>query len=466
MPARPNQGGSPGTWGTELDAYLDVSIDPTTGNLKTAAVRAALQGVFSYNPKDYGASAGASDNSAAIIAADAAAAAATPKGVVFFSELYPTTAAVTVSAGVLWKGVGPSSGIICQNTTADPNTGNKSAVKPARGSGAAIADMKIDGASTTQVGLELSGYNDGQMQRGTFSNVTITGCTQAGVKIQGGYRMTFEYCDIHHNQIGVWVPSTLYLTSLGQYDFNSTWVHDNTAEGVYMQAGSIFNWFGGNVENNGTYGYHFDPAASGLLLSSIGIFGVNIEANATMGLLAHDFTQGITAIGNSFISSSIQPQAFQLDGAGGGNHWFANNFHQGHATGSVINSPNSYVFPGRMLSEPAMTGTYPPEQGRNIVTLTYGATIATDASQGSQFVIAPTNGTAFTISSPTRPGTGQTISYEIRNTSGGALGAITWGAAFLLAGAFTSPANTKRRTITFRYDGTNWVELSRATADI
>jgi hypothetical protein len=28
------------------------------------------------------------------------------------------------------------------------------------------------------------------------------------------------------------------------------------------------------------------------------------------------------------------------------------------------------------------------------------------------------------------------------------------------------PANTKRRTISFRYDGTNWVEISRAAADI
>jgi hypothetical protein len=46
------------------------------------------------------------------------------------------------------------------------------------------------------------------------------------------------------------------------------------------------------------------------------------------------------------------------------------------------------------------------------------------------------------------------------------MGAITWGAAFLLAGAFTNPASTKRRTISFVFDGTNWVETNRAAADI
>ena len=99
-------------------------------------------------------------------------------------------------------------------------------------------------------------------------------------------------------------------------------------------------------------------------------------------------------------------------------------------------------------------------------TLTYGATIATDASLGEHFRITATNGTAFTISNPTEPVMSRIITYDILNSSGGALGAITWGAAFKLAGAFTNPANTMRRTITFRFDGTNWIEQSRAAADI
>lgn len=103
---------------------------------------------------------------------------------------------------------------------------------------------------------------------------------------------------------------------------------------------------------------------------------------------------------------------------------------------------------------------------RSLITLTYSATIATDASAGRHFKIVATNGTAFTISNPTQSGEGMEIIYDIKNSSGGAMGAITWGANFLLAGAFTNPANTKRRTIMFYYDGTNWVEVCRAAADI
>ena len=62
--------------------------------------------------------------------------------------------------------------------------------------------------------------------------------------------------------------------------------------------------------------------------------------------------------------------------------------------------------------------------------------------------------------------TGHRLVYVITNNSGGAMGAITWNAAFLLAGAFTNPASTKTRTIEFLYNGTNRIELNRAAADI
>jgi hypothetical protein len=103
---------------------------------------------------------------------------------------------------------------------------------------------------------------------------------------------------------------------------------------------------------------------------------------------------------------------------------------------------------------------------KKALALTYSATIATDAQAANIFTIVATNGTAFTISNPTNLWTGAELTYDIKNSSGGALGVITWGAAFLLAGAFTNPANTKRRTITFYYDGTSWIETNRAAADI
>lgn len=100
-------------------------------------------------------------------------------------------------------------------------------------------------------------------------------------------------------------------------------------------------------------------------------------------------------------------------------------------------------------------------------TLAYGATVATNAIRKGPFRITATNGTAYTISTPTNPVYGNTITYDILNSSGGAMGVVTWGAAFKLdATGFVNPANGKRKTISFYYDGTNWVQVGPTSADI
>ncbi len=97
---------------------------------------------------------------------------------------------------------------------------------------------------------------------------------------------------------------------------------------------------------------------------------------------------------------------------------------------------------------------------------TYGASVTINTIAANEHVITATNGTAFTISDPLYAAqAGQRLTVRIRNTSGGVLGAVTWGAAYKLA-AWTSPANGFSRSIDFRYDGANWVEVSRTPADV
>jgi len=111
---------------------------------------------------------------------------------------------------------------------------------------------------------------------------------------------------------------------------------------------------------------------------------------------------------------------------------------------------------------------------KGVKALTYGATITTDVRFDDYFTINATNGTLFTISNPTDSSNSNNaimqfkeITYDIKNSSGGALGAITWGAAFKLdATGFVNPANTKRKTIRFMFDGTNWVQVGPTSADI
>lgn len=96
-------------------------------------------------------------------------------------------------------------------------------------------------------------------------------------------------------------------------------------------------------------------------------------------------------------------------------------------------------------------------------TTTYSATMATDADLGDVFVITANNGTAFTILAPTNAANDRAITYRIR--AGAALGVATWNAVFLMA-AWTQPGNGFNRSITFKYNGSNWVETSRTSADV
>ncbi len=112
----------------------------------------------------------------------------------------------------------------------------------------------------------------------------------------------------------------------------------------------------------------------------------------------------------------------------------------------------------------AIRGTTPGIDG--VQDRLWNATVTIDCGLGSIVSLNVNNAGAFTMAAPTNPVVGGYLWFDIQNNSGGAMGAITWNAVFKLAGAFTNPADTKRRTIRFYYNGTNWIEVSRAAADI
>jgi hypothetical protein len=95
----------------------------------------------------------------------------------------------------------------------------------------------------------------------------------------------------------------------------------------------------------------------------------------------------------------------------------------------------------------------------NMIWSTYGATIDIDAATATSFRITATNATPFTINNPTGLTYGQQITIIVRNTSGGALGLITWDTIYKMA-TFTPPANGKTRSVTFLYDSSNLIEIA------
>jgi hypothetical protein len=94
----------------------------------------------------------------------------------------------------------------------------------------------------------------------------------------------------------------------------------------------------------------------------------------------------------------------------------------------------------------------PPVSQANIFLLTWDATFI---------------GVPVTINAPVSPvANGQTITITVKNTIGGALGTFTWNAIYKMGSAWTNPANGFSRSITFYYDGTNWIEISRSPVDV
>lgn len=116
-------------------------------------------------------------------------------------------------------------------------------------------------------------------------------------------------------------------------------------------------------------------------------------------------------------------------------------------------------------------------------TQTGGGTLTLDCAKANDFRVTVTDGTAYVLGNPTMPtdvwqaheGAGgravrdnQRVCVIIKNSSGGAAGAMTFGAKWKTAGAWTQPANGKYRTIEFLWDSVNdvYIETFRSPADV
>lgn len=100
---------------------------------------------------------------------------------------------------------------------------------------------------------------------------------------------------------------------------------------------------------------------------------------------------------------------------------------------------------------------------------TYSTSITPDASASDWQTITVTDAVAFTINAPTTPPDSshtQELVIEVLNSAGGAMGAITWNAAFVFAGVtWANPASTKKRYARFEWNGLVWVCTGFSTAD-
>ena len=126
--------------------------------------------------------------------------------------------------------------------------------------------------------------------------------------------------------------------------------------------------------------------------------------------------------------------------------------------GGTTTVPLMYVTSGGQT----YAATFIPK--RQTVTVSLGVYGINNGSYQS-FTLQIPDGTAFSIANPTYVYDGQIITINVCNFHSSTLGAVTFGALYKLA-TWTSPATGQNRSITFLCDGTNFVEISRTTADV
>lgn len=195
------------------------------------------------------------------------------------------------------------------------------------------------------------------------------------------------------------------------------------------------------------------------------LFGnyLNNTVNFTNCINLAGTSDSIVLSGNTFRGStagSTITNAINLSGAGNVTNTVIDSNHYNAGSGAITNQ----------LTNAGALRTQIREAGSSITiarrtTVTYSASMTPDAALGNEFDITANNGTAFTINAPSHSSDGQRITITIRNTSGGALGAVTWSGVFKMS-AWTQPANGNSRSIDFRYDGTNWVQISQTGVDV
>lgn len=349
---------------------------------------------------------------------------------------------------------------------------------------------------------------------GIYVPVSASGFYMSGCRVEGS------------SNEGVWLNDCAFVTLTGNVIENSGWVNKTkpnlritarvygTINGNYFEDtpqqehSSVIVEAGANAPNGLTFignicvGYYFNALTGQPFTNSVGldiapgvgvVDGITVKGNYFVGFYTQvrngTNSRGYDIGPDSHSDHSAPPAAWSgatayalgVQVTSGGVIYMCIQAHTNQvppnatywvvATG-VTRYANTSVWPGDIDDRNRYGSTTTKGYGRvkrRIAQIVYSASITPDAQLSEWFEIVANNGAAFTINAPTNPPPNteeQELEFTIRNTSGGALGVITWNAAFHLAGAFTSPATGFNRSVRFRWRGTAWLEMSRTAADV
>jgi hypothetical protein len=313
----------------------------------------------------------------------------------------------------------------------------------------------------------------------TISNSRAKDGNPAVINVAGHNNQSLNIVDSDLRQLS---NGNLPIVSIGSTNHNFK-VNGNyflvvasatTAVGVQVTGSGVFT--GLEIANNFFDGGGGSVYTNGVLLNSSSLIRSPVVRGNTFGNYAGnrvDFTNCININGNCnnpliasntfkvSTAASIITNAINLSG-GAGVQWplLLENSYDNTSAGTLTNKiTNAGAVSFMKLEEGSSTIV----AGRVVVT--YSASMTPDASLGNEFDITVTDANAFTINTFSKAADGQRVTITIRNASGGAMGAVTWSAAFKMS-AWTQPANGFSRSIDFKYNGTNWVQVSQTGVDV
>lgn len=224
---------------------------------------------------------------------------------------------------------------------------------------------------------------------------------------------------------------------------------------------NLWRIYSASAINNTGDGFHFDNAAVTLA------HGLDSETNTGRGIYCNrpymdieGYAEANTA-GNLVTTASCFETTTNVRDVnntttqGSPGSWMYNK--NGVGNNPTLN-PNTGQVGVKSLVSPVVTPTYTGNP--------FGSNVIINNDLGNSFVVTVTDGNPFTVLSPSNPSVSQKFTVTILNSSGGALGAVTWNAYIM--SPWLSPANGCYGSITFQHDVNTGLteETTRSYADV
>jgi hypothetical protein len=368
----------------------------------------------------------------------------------------------------------------CWSVDAGPNPGDGT-----------VVDVEMDNFTISGTASATNGLLSRGADHCTFRNINVTNVTAAGLNVVRNTASLFENfrCSLTEAAFSTTPANGILIEQrVSQQTSACTFIQPIiegvSGSGLKLAASGCLrcNFQGGTIEGNGGLGIEILASSAGNVFNCIDLEGntlgdisVTSNYNTFIGILgisnvANTIHLLSPALGNTFHGGQVGNVT--LDSGTYSNGFFGTTYLFGAGTYTDNGSGNIRVgtYNQNTSSNEALRAgtTLISDVGAVVMTrkaLTYAAPTAVNAATGNWFDLTVSDGSAFTISSPTNSVDGQRISITVRNSSGGAGGVITWGASYKMS-AWTNPANGFSRTIDFKYNGTNWVQVSQTGVDV